>query len=208
MISPSSRRPFRLARCTGKDKSNIKRPLRFTCGTTANGEIFRLDGGLLLMESQVMMRENPASTWYATSSKTSFRASGVIALACGPFSIARSIASLVQSSPQSTGTPFSHLCNVGANGCRSIHAAGLIKLRFVLPSFRLWGTLGTKFVLALRLFFFLPFAISFGDWKWLVDPGGLCHPGRARFRSGTITGITLFFSPWLSRVELITLLTT
>eukprot|EP00978_Attheya_sp_CCMP212_P044913 scaffold326894_cov24-Attheya_sp.AAC.1 len=29
-----------------KRQSNIKRPLRFTCGTTASGEIFNLAGGV------------------------------------------------------------------------------------------------------------------------------------------------------------------
>jgi hypothetical protein len=52
-----------LAWWTAKDKSNIKQPRQFLCGTTASGDIFSLAGGLSLMESKVIIRENPASTW-------------------------------------------------------------------------------------------------------------------------------------------------
>jgi hypothetical protein len=51
---------------------------------------------------------------------------------CGPWLIAESIISLIQSAPQSTGTPSSHWSNVSANGWQFTHATGRIT-RFVLP---------------------------------------------------------------------------
>lgn len=100
------------------------------------------------MSSHRTMRENPASTWYLTSSCTNLIASAVRALRWGPFLMASRHVSGDQSGPQSTGTPFSQLLRVLANGWNCTHAAGCIKLRDFWANF-----LGQLF---------LPFAILNG----------------------------------------------
>eukprot|EP00978_Attheya_sp_CCMP212_P045517 scaffold349435_cov35-Attheya_sp.AAC.2 len=119
--------------------------------------------------------------------------------------IAKLIVSLDRSSSQSTGTPLSHLCNVGTNGCRSIHAS------IDFSAFLLVGHVLDKGFFRLLLHF----ANSAGDWNWPVvwtvlavpDTGCLYHSGIALFLPGTIPGNNFDWDNMLHTDGLTTLLT-
>ena len=88
-----------------EERFKIIRNFLDLCGIAAICDIFNLAGGLSLMLFHDTKRQWPSCTFCNASSRQLVAASGLSMDADGPFLMAASSSSIVQSLPQSTGQP-------------------------------------------------------------------------------------------------------
>lgn len=124
------RRPVFSGQWTGKDRSRMMQSHLLVCGMATAGKIFSALGGSCCSSSHRTISAKPDSAWYAMFWWNSAMVARVIAVRCGPWATALRITSIIQSGPQSTGTPCSQSLRIFPNGCaRTANADGCIRLR-------------------------------------------------------------------------------